>query len=137
MGGHGVPPLQLLFTALNIIIRPRFRNSNDRGKPHVPLFEHFPYPRRYNTLRLLGNQYNSVTQLCAITLVVDSRRPVFAAVVLAKTVLAALLSGKRHMRLCAFSVVPDHLHCVSGIKEPERTLCELIGNFKSYTAHLY
>jgi hypothetical protein len=36
----------------------------------MPQFPAFPYPRRYNTLRLLGYGYDSILQLCAITLVV-------------------------------------------------------------------
>jgi REP element-mobilizing transposase RayT len=103
----------------------------------MPLFEHFPYPCRYNTLRLLGYDYNSVTQLCAITLVVDSRRPVFADMVLAKAILAALLSDKRHMRLSAFTLMPDHLHFVAGVRQPQLALPDLIGDFKSFTTQLY
>jgi REP element-mobilizing transposase RayT len=103
----------------------------------MPLFEHFPYPCRYNTLRLLGYEYNSVTRLCAVTLVVDSRRPVFADMVLAKTVLAALVGDERHMRLCAFTLMPDHLHFLAGVRETELKLPHLIGDFKSYTTQLY
>jgi len=54
----------------------------------MPPFEGFPYPRRYNTLRLLGYDYNSIYDLCAITIVVSPRRPVFADMKLAKAVLA-------------------------------------------------
>ena len=43
----------------------------------MPQFD-FPFPRRYNTLRLLGYDYNSTWQLCAISLVADSRLPLFA-----------------------------------------------------------
>jgi hypothetical protein len=56
----------------------------------MPLFSGFPYPRRYNTLRLLGYGYNSVFKLCAITIVTDLRRPLFAELKLAKSVLASL-----------------------------------------------
>jgi hypothetical protein len=68
----------------------------------MPQFD-FPFPRRYNTLRLLGYDYNSVWQLCAISLVTDLRRPLFADMKLSKSVLAGLLSAKtlKHMRgLC-------------------------------------
>ena len=47
----------------------------------------FPFPRRYNTLRLLGYDYNSTWQLCAISLVTELRRPLFADVNMAKSVL--------------------------------------------------
>ena len=58
----------------------------------MPEFEHLPYPSRYNSLRLLGYDYNSTRKLCAITLVSDSRKPVFADMLLAKATLTALLS---------------------------------------------
>ena len=101
----------------------------------VPYFDDFPHPCRYNTLRLLGYDYTSVHRLCAITLVTDSRRCVFADVQLAKSVLACLLSDETltYMRLRAFTLMPNHLHLLAGIREPEINLSNLIGNFKSYT----
>ncbi|HEX6716649.1 MAG TPA: transposase [Pyrinomonadaceae bacterium] len=110
-----------------------------KGNLTMPHFEHFPYPCRYNTLRLLGNDYNSLRQLCAITLIVDSRRPVFADTLLAKSVLTALLSDYTltHMRVRAFTLMPDHLHFLARVREPELSLPDLIGNFKSYTTQLY
>jgi hypothetical protein len=53
-----------------------------------------PDPRRYNTLRLLGYDYNSPWQLCAISLVTDLRRPLFADVMLAKSLLKVMLSDQ-------------------------------------------
>jgi REP element-mobilizing transposase RayT len=105
----------------------------------MPQFEHFPYPCRYNTLRLLGYDYNSIFRLCAITLVTESRRPVFADVQLAKNILACLLSDQTlaHMRLRAFTLMPNHLHFLAGVREPELYLPNLIGQFKSYTTQLY
>jgi hypothetical protein len=50
----------------------------------MPQFD-FPAPRRYNTLRLLGYDYNSTCELCAISLVTDLRRPLFADVNMAKS----------------------------------------------------
>jgi len=99
----------------------------------------FPYPRRYNTLRLLGYEYNSPYQLCAISLVTDLRRPLFADVRLAKSVLACLLSDETlaYMRLRVFTLMPDHLHFLAGVREPDRYLPALIGNFKSYTTQQY
>ena len=105
----------------------------------MPQFEGFPYPRRYNTLRLLGYDYNSIYQLCAITMVVEQRRPIFADMRLAKATLTCLLSkeilGK--MRLRVFTLMPDHFHFIAGVRQPELNLPRLIGNFKSYTTQLY
>jgi REP element-mobilizing transposase RayT len=105
----------------------------------MPHFEHFPYPCRYNTLRLLGYTYNSLLRLCAVTLVVDSRRPLFADMVLAKSVLAALLSDHTldQMRVRAFTLMPNHLHFLAAVRKPELNLPTLIGNLKSYTTKLY
>ena len=105
----------------------------------MPYFDDFPYPCRYNTLRLLGYDYASTTQFCAITLVTDCRRCVFADVQLAKAVLACLLSDETltHMRLRAFTLMPNHLHLLTGIQDAEVNLSKLIGSFKSYTTQLY
>jgi REP element-mobilizing transposase RayT len=78
----------------------------------MPQFEDFPFPRRYNTLRLLGYDYNSIYQLCAVTMVVKARRPLFADVQLAKAILTCFLSDETlaKMRLRAFTLMPNHLH---------------------------
>ena len=104
----------------------------------MPQFD-FPFPRRYNTLRLLGYDYNSTWRLCAISLVTDLRRPLFADVNMAKSVLNCLLSNEtlEHMRLRAFTLMPDHLHFIAGVREPEKKLPNLIGIFKSYTTQQY
>ncbi len=104
----------------------------------MPQFD-FPASRRYNTLRLLGYDYNSTWQLCAISLVTDLRRPLFADVNLAKSILACLLSDQtlEHMRLRAFTLMPDHLHFLAGVRNPEKKLPNLIGYFKSYTTQEY
>jgi hypothetical protein len=75
----------------------------------MPHFANFPFPRRYNSLRLLGYDYQSVYQLCAITLVIELRRPLFADMILAKAVLASLLSDETLdcMRVRAFTLMPD------------------------------
>jgi REP element-mobilizing transposase RayT len=103
----------------------------------MPQFD-FPFPRCYNTLRLLGYDYNSVWQLCAISLVTNLRR-LFADMKFSKSVLASLLSAKtlKHMRLRAFTLMPNHLHFLAGGRRPEKSLPSLIGNFKSYTTQLY
>ena len=104
----------------------------------MPQFD-FPFPRRYNTLRLLGYDYNSTWRLCAISLVTDLRRPLFADVNMSKSVLKCLLSNETlgHMRLRAFTLMPDHLHFIAGVREPEKKLPNLIGIFKSYTTQQY
>ena len=105
----------------------------------MPEFEHLPYPSRYNSLRLLNYNYASSRKLCAITLVADSRRPIFADMLLAKATLASLLSPKTlaHMHLQAFTLMPDHLHLVTGVRDPDLNLPSLIGNFKSFTTQFY
>jgi putative transposase len=105
----------------------------------MPQFEPLPYPSRYNTLRLLGYDYRSTYRLCAITLVTDLRRPVFADVKLAKNVLASLLSNEMlaDMRVRAFTLMPDHLHFLAGVRRPELCLSGLIGEFKGFTTQLY
>jgi REP element-mobilizing transposase RayT len=104
----------------------------------MPQFD-FPYPSRYNSLRLLGYDYSSTWELCAISLVTDLRRPVFADVNMAKSVLKCLLSDQTldHMRLRAFTLMPDHLHFIAGVREPEKKLPNLIGFLKSYTTQQY
>ena len=104
----------------------------------MPLFD-FPHPRRYNTLRLLGYDYNSTWQLCAISLVTDLRRPLFADVVLAKSVLSCLLSDQtlEQMRVRAFTLMPDHLHFLAAVRDAKKKLPNLIGLFKSYTTQEY
>jgi REP element-mobilizing transposase RayT len=99
----------------------------------------FPDPRRHNTLRLLGYDYNSTWQLCAMSLVTHHRRPLFADVDLAKSILKVLLSDQtsEHLRLRAFTLMPDHLHLLAGAQDAEKNLSNLIGAFKSYTTQQY
>ena len=105
----------------------------------MPQFDHIAYPSRYNSLRLLGYDYTSTRKLCAITLVSDLRRPVFADMLLAKAILTALLSPmtleKMHLR--AFTLMPDHLHIVAGISSPKLDIPNVVGGFKSLTTQLY
>ena len=90
-------------------------------------------------MRLLGYDYHSVYQLCAISLVTDLRRPLFADMILAKAVLASLLSNETldFMRVRAFTLLPDHLHFLAGVRQPELYLPILIGRFKSYSTQQY
>ena len=105
----------------------------------MPHFEHFPFPCRYNSLRLLGYDYNSPLRLCAITLVAQARRPVFAEMKLAKGVVSSLLSDATlsEMHLRGFTLMPDHLHLVAGVRQRESDLRTLIGQFKSFSTQLY
>ncbi len=105
----------------------------------MPQFDKLAYPSRYNSLRLLGYDYTSIRKLCAITLVSDLRRPVFADMLLAKAILTSLLSpetlAKLHLR--AFTLMPDHLHLLAGILSPALDIPNVIGGFKSFTTQLY
>src|SRR5439155_8507513 len=105
----------------------------------MPLISGLPYLRRYNTLRLLGYSYNSPFQLCAITMVADVRRPLFADIKLAKSILASLISDSTltYMRVRAFTLMPDHLHILTGVRQAELDLPTLLGRFKSYTTQIY
>ena len=77
---------------------------------------------------MLGYGYDSIFQLCA-TLVSDLRRPLFADVSLAKGVLASLLSDQtlKYMRVRAFTLMPDHLRLLAGVRLPESDLPTLLG----------
>ena len=105
----------------------------------MPHFDDSPYPCRYNSLRLLGYDYTSTRRLCAITIVTDLRRPLFADVQLAKGVLACLLSDetRKQMSVRAFTLMPDHLHLLAGVRNPEFDLRSVIGKFKSFSTQLY
>ena len=99
----------------------------------------FLFPRRYNSLRLPGYDYNSTWQLCAITLVTDLRRPVFADVSMAKRLLTCLLSNEtfEHLRVRAFTLMPNHLHLIAGVRDAKKKLTNLVGTFKGYTTQQY
>jgi len=105
----------------------------------MPHFDDSPYPCRYNSLRLLGYDYRSTLRLCAITLVSYLRRPVFADMQLAKLVLTSLLSDetRKQMYVRAFTLMPDHLHLLGGVRQPDFDLRNVIGKFKSFSTQLY
>ena len=105
----------------------------------MPTSVEFPYPRRYNSLRLLGFDYASTSALYFVTVDSDSSRPVFGDIKLAKMVLRALLHTKTEarIRLLAYTLMPDHLHVLGGVKEAGKTLSAALGAFKSYTTQLY
>jgi REP element-mobilizing transposase RayT len=105
----------------------------------MPQFDYVAYPSRYNSLRLLGYDYASTRKLCAITLVTDVRRPLFADMPLAKAILTCLLSPQTltKLQLRAFTLMPDHLHLLAGISSPDLDIPNVIGGFKSFTTQLY
>jgi len=72
-------------------------------------------------------------------MVTELRRPLFADVNMAKSVLKCLLSNEtlEHLRLRAFTLMPNHLHFIAGVREREKRLPNLIGMFKSYTTQQY
>ena len=105
----------------------------------MPKFDLLPYPSRYNSLRLLGYDYASPRKLYAITLVADERRPIFADMLLAKAILTCLLSQETfaNLHLRAFTLMPDHLHFIAGVRQSNFDVPNLVGSFKSFTTQLY
>lgn len=105
----------------------------------MPTSPDFPYPRRYNSLRLLGFDYSSPSALYFVTVDTDSSRPVFGDIKLAKAILAALLhSGTQaRIRMLAYTLMPDHMHLLAGVRETGKNLSFALGAFKSYTTQLY
>ncbi len=99
----------------------------------MPQIPGFAFPRRYNSLRLLGYDYHSVYQLCAISLVTELRRPLFADMILAKAVLASLLSDENLgcMRVRAFTLMPDHLHFLAGVRHRNSTFQFLLADSRA------
>jgi len=109
------------------------------GAGAMPVSPEFPYPRRYNSLRLLGHDYRSTSDLYFLTVDTDSSRPVFGDIVLAKSILAALLhdTTQARVRLHAYTLLPDHFHVLAAVKEAGKNLSMALGAFKSYTTQLY
>ena len=105
----------------------------------MPHFDQLPYPSRYNSLRLLGFDYTSTWKLCAITLVTDERKPLFADMLLAKAILSSLLSPEAlvNLHVRAFTLLPDHLHLIAGTRQSTFDISNLIASFKSFTTHIY
>src|SRR6266496_326206 len=90
----------------------------------MPSSSDFPYPRRYNSLRLLGFDYASTSALYFVTVDTDSSRPVFGDIKLAKAILGALLNSQTQarIRMQAYTLLPDHLHLLAGVREGGRPL---------------
>jgi REP element-mobilizing transposase RayT len=99
----------------------------------------FPFSRRYNSLRLLGFDYSSPLALYSITLKTDLSRPVFGDLTLAKRALTVLLDDRTlaRIRLCAYTLLPDHLHMLAGLGESGKSLSTALGAFESLTTQLY
>lgn len=99
----------------------------------------FPFSRRYNSLRLLGFDYSSASALYSITLKTDASRPVFAHVKLAKRVLSVLLDDRTlaRLRLCAYTLLPDHMHLLGGVKQSGKDLSAVLGAFESLSTQVY
>ena len=105
----------------------------------MPTSPDFPYPRRYNSLRLLGFDYGRASALFFVTIDTDASRPVFGDIKLAKAIVAALLDARTRARIrfLAFTLMPDHLHVLAGVREAGKTLSLSLGAFKSFTTQLY
>lgn len=105
----------------------------------MPSSPDFPYPRRYNSLCLLGFDYGSTSALYFVTVDTDSSRPVFGDIKLAKAILAALLhpQTQTRIRVQAYTLLPDHLHLLAGVREAGKSLSVALGAFKSFTTQLY
>jgi REP element-mobilizing transposase RayT len=105
----------------------------------MPTTTGLPFPRRYNSLRLLGFDYSSPNALYLITICTDSSRPVFGDIKMAKTTLSVLLHDKTLSRIqvCAYTLMPDHLHLVAGVRGEGKSIPTSIGSFKSLTTQNY
>ena len=105
----------------------------------MPVLADSKLRKRYNSLRLLGFDYSSTTTLYLITIATDSRRPVFGDIKLAKACLAALLDPRTLARLTvrAYTLLPDHFHLLTGLRQEGSDLSSALGAFKSYTTQLY
>jgi REP element-mobilizing transposase RayT len=101
----------------------------------MPTAPDFPLPRRYNSLRLPGFDYTNTSALFFISVNTDSSRPVFGDFKLAKAALSALLNDHTlaRIRVHAYTLLPDHLHLLAGVKNPGKRLSDSLGYFKSYT----
>src|SRR5262249_20337336 len=98
-----------------------------------------PYPTRYNSLRLLGHDYASPSNLYFVTMVTAQSRPLFGDLRLAKSILRILLGAenKLKVRIRAFTLLPDHLHFLIGMGDSGIDLPSFLGRFKSLTTREY
>ncbi len=105
----------------------------------MPHFDDTPFPAGTTRCDSLDMTTRSTLRLCAITLVSYLRRPVFADMQLATLVLTSLLSDEtcKQMYVRAFTLMPDHLHLLGGVRQPDFDLRNVIGKFKSFSTQLY
>src|SRR5262249_9260965 len=105
----------------------------------MPHFSDSPYPTRYNSLRLLGHDYASPSNLYFVTMLTSQSRPLFGDLRLAKSILRILLGAeaKLKVRICAFTLLPDHLHFLIGMGDSGIALPSFLGRFKSLTTREY
>ena len=108
----------------------------------MPHFPGFGLPRRYNSLRLLGYDYHWLfTDYAPLPLSLTFTHHSLLDMILAKAVLASLLSNEKHWVACAceplLSCRITSLIFLAGVRQEELYLPKLIGRFKSYTTQKY
>src|SRR6516225_2797364 len=105
----------------------------------MPISVDFPYPRRYNSLRLSGHDYAQTASLYFITIDAFQNRPLFGDITLAKKMLSALLHPNLRavVRVHAFTLMPEHLHLLAAVCKPGRRLSASLGSFKSFSTREY
>src|SRR5262249_27385750 len=105
----------------------------------MPHFSEVPCPTRYNSLRLLGHDYASPSNLYFVTMVTGQSRPLFGDLRLAKTILRILLGAeaKLKVRIHAFTLLPDHFHFLISMGDSGIALPSFLGRFKSLTTREY
>ena len=105
----------------------------------MPHFSESPYPTRYNSLRLLGHDYASPSDLYFITMITHESRPLSDDLRLAKSILRILLGveDKLKVRIRAFTLLPDHLHFLISMGNSGLALPSFFGRFKSLTTREY
>jgi REP element-mobilizing transposase RayT len=105
----------------------------------MPISSDFPYPRRYNSLRLSGHDYAQTNSLYFITIDAFETRPLFGDITLAKKTLSSLLHPNLSaiIRVHASTLMPEHLHLLAGVCKPGRRLSASLGSFKSFSTRTY
>jgi hypothetical protein len=104
----------------------------------MPQFDQVLYPHQFNSLHQLGYDEYSDLQLCVVSLATDLRVPLFADLKLARRILSHLLDyDSADMRVNAFTLLPDSLHFLAGVRRPETHLDGLISHFKTLTTQRY
>jgi len=103
----------------------------------MPVHDSLPYPRRYNSLRLLGFDYSSTQALWFVTIKTHEASPLLGDLRLAKSVASTLFNERTlsRLRLLSYTVLPDHLHLLTGVRGEDLSMA--IGALKSITTQLY